>query len=309
MKITIVGAAGVVGSCAAFAVAGQGLAEELVLVDTRQNVAANHALDIHAAMVGERNMTVRAGGFEDTTGSDIVIITAGIHLPAVARLADKLTPNIPIIHSIAQNIQRYCPRAVVITVTNPVDYLNYTVYLSTALERRQIIGFIANDTTRFIMATARALGIDATRVKALAVGEHPRAPLQLFSTIKVDGKPYQLDENLKGKLKQELGSYLSSLEALNAGRTAGWTSAAGLARIVKYISQDSQQVIPCSCILDGEYGYRNISCGVPAVIGRQGISRIVEIEMSATERRDFDKIARSIQEDSGLVRQSVGPTR
>jgi malate dehydrogenase len=309
MKITVVGAAGVVGSCAAFSLSYQGLASELVLVDIKKNVVANHALDIHAAMVGERDMTVRAGDFEDMAGSDIVIITAGIHLPAVARVEDKLTPNIPIIQGIAKNIQQYCPLAIVITVANPVDFLNYAVYLSTSLERRQVIGFISNDTTRFVMATARALGIESARVKALAVGEHPRAPLQLFSTIQVDGKPYPLDETLKDKLRLELGSYLSSLEALHAGRTAGWTSATGLVRVVRSISEDSQQVIPCSCILDGEYGYRNISCGVPAIIGRKGAERVLEIELAENERRDFDKIARSIQEDSLIVRQSIKSDR
>ncbi len=309
MKVSIIGAAGIVGSCTAFAIADQGLADEIVMLDTKQNAVTNHAMDIHAAMTGLKNISVHTGIYEDMAASDIVIIAAGIHFPAVAPVPEKLAPNIPIIKSLAANIERYCPQAVVITATNPVDLLNYAVYLSTSLERKKLIGFNLNDSTRFRMSLAKALGIPSTSVEGLVVGEHPKAPLLLFSSVKVNGKPFSVTETVKQKVQQELHSYLSSLEALNAGRSAGWTSATGLATIVRAIVEDSGKILACSAVLEGEYGYKGLSIGVPAVIGKRGIHQILEWALTSTERQEMDSIAHVLEENSLLVRQLVGSQR
>jgi malate/lactate dehydrogenase len=309
MKVSIVGAAGVVGSCAAFAIADQGLAQEIVMIDTKQNIVINHAMDIHAAVSGQQDTLVRVGNYDDMTGSNVVIITAGIHFPASAPVREKLGPNIPIVTGIAKNIERFCPDAVVITATNPVDLLNYAIHLSTSLDRKKLIGYNLNDSIRFRIAAAKALGVKPTRVQAIVIGEHPRAPILLFSSIKVDGNPVAINVATKQGIEEELKSYLSSFEALNAGRSAGWTSASGLSTIIRAIGENAKRVLPCSAVLEGEYGYKSISMGIPVVIGKEGILQVLEWELSGAERQELGKVAQTLESSSAIVREAIGSNR
>jgi malate/lactate dehydrogenase len=135
MKVSIVGAAGTVGSCSAFTIAVQGLADEIVLLDTRGNMLMNHVMDISMAALSKNNTIVRAGDYPDMDGTDIVIITAGVHITSATPLRERLGINVPVIQGIARNIEKYCPDAVVITATNPVDLLNYAACFSTSMGR------------------------------------------------------------------------------------------------------------------------------------------------------------------------------
>jgi malate dehydrogenase len=308
MKITIVGAAGTVGSCTAYTLAMQGLAGEILMLDAKKNVLENHVMDISAAIAGRNKTAISSGDYREMYGSDIVIISAGIHITGVPA-RDKLLPNIPIMRGIAGNIERYCPQAVVITATNPVDLLNYTLYLSSTLDRSKLIGYNLNDTIRFRMAVARTLGVDASTVEAIAAGDHPSAPVQLFSSIKVNGKPFPVDEKLKPRLQEELRNYLKTFDSLNAGRTAGWTSASGIAAIVQAIFENEDRLFSCSAVLDGEYGLRSISLGVPVIIGKKGIHRILQWELPAEERQDLENAAQAIKGICQFIRETVGSDR
>ena len=302
MKISIIGGAGTVGSATAFTLAIQGLAREIVMVyGPNRSRLTSHVMDISAAAAGQ-DMLVRAGDFEDMAGTDAVIIAAGIHFAAAAPMQEKLAANIPIIRGIARNIERFCPAAVVVTATNPVDLLNYAIHLATSIDRRKLIGYNLNDTIRFRMAIARAMGVETSRVEGLVMGEHPRAPVPLFSSIRVDGRPFTGDENFRQRVRRELQNYLASYEALKAGRTAGWTTAAGLASLVRAIATDSGSVMSASAVLEGEYGYKSLSLGVPAVIGREGIRRIVERPLAADEQAELETVARRLQADGEIVR-------
>jgi malate dehydrogenase len=310
MKISIIGASGIVGSCTAFTIASQGLADEIVMLGgERSNVAANHAMDLQAAMSGRKDMVVRSGKYPDIAGSDIAIIAAGVHFPANTPAPQKLIPNIPILKTICANIESLCPQAVVITVTNPVDLMNYAVYLCTSLDRHKLIGFNLNDTTRFRMALARAFGISAARVDCQVLGAHPQSPVLVFSSVKVDGQPYAVDASIKKKVQDELQNYLHAFEALDAGRSAGWTSATGLAAMVRAIVENNGQVLPCSAVLNGEYGWQGLSVGVPAQIGRSGIRQIVEMELGEDERVEMNSVARVLTENVTLVRRLTGSKR
>jgi malate dehydrogenase len=308
MKITVVGAAGTVGSCTAYTLAMQGLADEILMIDAKRNVLENHVMDIAAALVGRGKVVVRSGNYQELSGSKIVIISAGVHITGVPA-RERLVPNIPIIREIAGAIERYCPEAVVITATNPVDLLNYTVYLSTSLERKKLIGYNLNDTIRFQMAVARTLGVESSRVEAVAGGDHPGAPVQLFSSIKVDGQPFPVNKELKPRLQEELRNYIRSFEALKAGRTAGWTSASGIATIVQAIVEDAKRVLSCSAVLDGEYGFRSLSMGVPVIIGKDGIHRIIQWELPAEEQKELEDAAQTLKANCSYVREVLGSER
>jgi malate dehydrogenase len=308
MKITMAGAAGTVGSCTSYTLAMQGLASEILMLDTKKNVLENHVMDISAALAGRNRTNVHSGDYQDMPGSDIVIISAGIHLAGIPA-RERLAPNIPIMREIAANIERYCPQAVVITASNPVDLLNYTLYLGSSLERRKLIGYNLNDTLRFRMAVARTLGVDASTVEAIAAGDHPAAPVQLFSSIKVNGRPVPVDAQLKPRLQEELRSYLKTFESLKAGRTAGWTSASGIASMVKAISENEGRLLSCSAILEGEYGFTSLSMGVPVIIGREGIREIVQWELPADERMELESAAQTLRANCDFVRETLGSKR
>ena len=290
MKISIVGATGNVGSCAAFSITEQRLADELVLIDEpRPDMLALHALDLDTAATGQ-DMLVRAGHAEDMRDSDIVIMAAGSAKTFLSRL--KVLPeNLPIIRSVVEEVKRYCPSAVVIMVTNPVDPLNYAVSLASGLDSRRIIGYSANDSLRFRMRLAQALGVNSSRVEATVIGEHGNNQVLLFSSVWVDGKPVTISEAMKRELKQQVPDGQDVLGELRekTGRTAAWTTAVGLARVCRAIVEDSGETIPCSLLLDGEYGCKKLSMSVPAVLGRGGVRKIIEMELAADEREDLKK--------------------
>ncbi|MFC2007948.1 malate dehydrogenase [Chloroflexota bacterium] len=307
MKITIMGGAGTVGSCTAFALASQGLADEMVMTDINQNLLKNHVMDINAAVVGQRDIIIRTGSDEDIAGSDVVIISAGVHFWTGASRREVLDVNIPIIRDAAKKIARFCPDAVVITATNPVDPLNYAVYLNSELDRKKIIGYNLNDSIRFRMVIARALGISPTRVEGVATGEHARATVLLFSSIRVDGQIHPVDEDFKRRIRKEMPTLLRSLADLGAGRSAGWTCAIGLAITVRAIGENTRQMIPCSAVLAGEYGYEGLSMGVPAIMDREGIREIVEWDLPADERKELEDVASELKTSADIVREATGP--
>ncbi len=302
MKVSIIGAAGTVGSATAFAIALQGLADELVLTDQNQGVLGNHAMDINTAVSGIHSITVKAGSYEDLTGTDIAVICAGIHFAATAPLKDKLTSNIPIMKTIATNLKKYCPRTIVLMVTNPIDVLNYVMYLTGFFERKKLLGYNMNDSIRLRAAAAKTLDVSPLRVGGIAAGYHPNPNVPLFSSIKVDGKPYLLNAEKQQQIKAETRNYLKTLDSFGANRTAGWTTAAGIAEMVRAIRDDAKIVMPCSAVLESEYGYKDLSMGVPAAIGRDGIQKILEWELPAEERKELDRVADMLKNDCALAK-------
>jgi malate dehydrogenase len=288
MKITIVGATGNVGSCAAFSITEQRLADELVLIDEpRPDMLALHALDLNTAATGH-DMLVRAGHTEDMRDSDIVLIAVGAAKMVKSRL-ELLPANIPILRDICENIEKYCPDAVAITATNPVCPLNYGLSICTSLDRNKLIGYTYNDSIRFRMRVADALEVRDSQVEGLVIGEHGDSQVLLFSTVRVDGKPVIISEDLKKDLKQQVPDGQKLLEVLRekTGRTAAWTTAVGLAAVCRAIVEDTGETLPCSLLIKGEYGYKGLSMSVPAILGREGVREIIELELAPDEKKDL----------------------
>lgn len=291
IKVSIIGATGTLGSCAAFHIATQGLADELVLIGRNRNVLKCHAMDIESAIAGLRNTVIREGYDEDLSGSDVVIITAGAPGLAVSSRVEKLKENLPIIRQIAEKITRFCPAAVIVTATNPIDPINLALCHMSGLDRRQLLGYSFNDTTRFKMFAAKFLGIQSTRVNCLVIGEHGDSAVLLFSTLTVDGGSLTMSETEKSQIRDSLHNALKVNSSLGTGWSSGWTSAVGLAAIVAAIRDETDALVPCSVLLKGEYGIEGISIGVPVKLGRQGVKEIVELKLSLGERSEFDKSA------------------
>jgi malate dehydrogenase len=322
MKVSIFGAAGTVGSCTAFAIVTRGLADELVLLDTRRNVLMNHVMDMDIASRFRNDAMVIAGNDEDISGSDVVIIAVSIpsspNQPGLSedsgadpreREKNLMATRIPIIKEIAGKISKYCPEAVVITASNPTDTLNYIAYLTTSMDRKKFLGYNLNDSIRFRTSTAQALGIKPSRIEAFVAGIHPETQVFLSQSLKVDGKTFSMDSAMKKKVQDETGTYLKTFIAWQGGRTAGWTTASGIAEIVDAIAADSQKVMAVSVILDGEYGYRDFSLGLPAVVVKKGIYRVEELKLSPEDRAELDSVARIMESRAAMIREITGLSR
>ncbi len=293
MKITIIGATGNVGSCAAFNITARGLSDELVLIDDpRPDMVAMHALDLNTAATG-LDMLVRAGTAADMGGSDIIIIAAGSAKVMKSRL-EVLPANLPIIQEIAGNVKKYCPDAVVITATNPVCPLNYAMHRCTDLDRKRIIGYSFNDTMRFRMRLADEFGVKSSEVEGAVIGEHGDSQVLLFSSVRVKGKSVTFSEEIKARMRRQVPDGQIVLEDLRmkTGRTAAWTTAVGLAAICRAIVKDTGEIIPCSVVLEGEYGHRDLSMSVPVRMGAGGVREILEWELAPDER---DGLQRSVE--------------
>lgn len=283
MKIAIIGAAGSVGSPSAFYLAAEGLADEILMIGgKKQNVLKQHAMDLSTA-VSALDIKVRAGGYEDLPGSDIVINTAGVAQGLIKDRMEVLPMNIPLVKSIAEQIKQHCPEAIIITATNPVGPLNYTTYLAGGFDRKQLIGYSINDSFRLREMIARAYNVKVSQVEGTVIGEHGPTQVLLFSSVKIDGKPVTVSEDIKQRIRAEVPNILKRYEELQAGRTAGWTCAIGLAAFVRAIVNDTGDILPCSLVLDGEYGQKNLSMSVPARIGREGVKEILEWDLAPDE--------------------------
>lgn len=310
MKITIIGATGNVGSCAAFSITEQRLADELVLIDEpRLDMVALHALDLNTAATG-RDMLVRAGDNKDMKDSDIVIIAAGSAQVFHSRM-EVLPANVPILKEICFSIRKYCPEAVVITATNPVCPLNYAMYLCSGLDRMRLIGYTNNDSMRFRMRIAQALRVKSSRVDGTVIGEHGDSQVSLFSSVRVDGKPVAISEDIKQKVRQQVTDGQKELGDLRikTGRTAAWTTAVGLAAMCRAIGKNTREMIPCSLVLDGEYGCHKLSMSVPAILGHGGVREILEWELAPDECEELKKSIDTLEPAMRYVEEFLGVSK
>jgi malate dehydrogenase len=268
------------------------------MIDVRANMAKQHAMDIGTA-ASALDVRVKDGGYEDLAGSDVIINAAGVFQGLIADRMEMLPKNIPLVRDIALQIKRHCPAAIVITATNPVDPLNYATWRVGGFDRHKLIGYSVNDSFRFRELVARAKGACVSQVQATVMGEHGSSQVPLFSSVRVDGRPLLFAEDEKQSIRAEIPDILKRYEALQTGRTAGWTCAVGAVAITRAILQNTGEVFPCSVVLDGEYGQRDLSMSVPVVLGKEGVREILEWELAADER---ESLKRSIGVLAGAAR-------
>lgn len=312
MKISIIGAAGCIGSSIAMNLATRGLAEELVVADIRRDWLEHHCIDFFDAAVASRvDIGVHIGGHEDIAGSDIVILAAGPNVlessriaaevprdPAFEKLPNRqrmLPANLGIIREWMGAVNRYCPQAIVITATNPAEILNHASYLfSTSRERRRFIGYSFNDTVRFKIAAAQVKGIAPSQIEAVVVGEHGGSMVCLFSTVTRNGEKVTFTDEEKARVLAITNDYLPHMIRLGLPRSSGWLTGVGIANLVQAIVRDTREAMPCCAVLDGEYGYSGVSIGVPVVLGLEGIIDIVKLDLTPEEEDLLDKSVKNL---------------
>jgi malate/lactate dehydrogenase len=304
MKVGIIGGAGGVGSAIAFYLATRDVVEEIAVIDVRENLAKSHAMDIGQAACELSSTVITSGDLTALSGCDVAVLAASAAQHAL------LESNLKILQAVAGPIARYCPAATVITASNPVDILSTVLCGLTGMKARQFVGFSRNDSMRFRLAIARLLKTPVNEVQAMVLGEHGPAMVPLFSAVFVRGEKVELTAEQQAEVGNYLKNWLVTYAALKSGRTNAWTTAVGVAHMIAAIATNSGERLSASAILDGQYGISGISIGVPVVLGRGGIERIVELPLSSEElaalKAAAGKISDVLKTCTGFKSQTAG---
>ena len=306
MKVTVVGAGAVGASCAEY-IAIKNFAEEVVLVDIKEGFAEGKAMDLMqcASLNGfDTKITGVTNDYSKTADSDVAVITSGIpRKPGMTR-EELISTNAGIVKQVAENIIKNSPNVTIIVVSNPMDTMAYLAHKATNLPKNKIIGMGgALDSARFKYRLAEALGCPASDVDGMVIGGHsdtgmiPLTRLATRNSVPVS-KFISNDqlENVKEETKVG-GATLTKL----LGTSAWYAPGAAVSAMVHAIANDSKKMFPCSCLLDGEYGLKDISIGVPAIIGKNGIEEIVEIELDDAEKAKLNESAEAVRKTNGLL--------
>jgi malate dehydrogenase len=288
-KIAVVGP-GRVGESTAQILAQQSLCRELVLLGTKESVARGVALDIQESAPLFGFDTRISGGADPAllSGADLVIITAGqARKPGMSR--DELRDaNLAVIRSIVDNVLRHAPQAMVLMVTNPVDVLTYATWRQTGWPRRRILGLSGVlDSARMASFVAQASGYSVRDITALVIGGHGDAMVPLPEYTCINGIPIKhlLDQAMIVRLIEHTRQGGAEILALKQTSSAYDSPAAAIAAMVEAMIRDRRRILPCVAILDGEYGQSNIAMGVPVVLGKTGVEKVIELPLTEAQSR------------------------
>ncbi len=299
MKVTVIGGAGNVGATCAQILANKEIVEEIWLCDVAENVAKGKGLDMYESMPIFNTNTKIFGtkDYVDTANSDIIVITAGIaRKPGMSR-DDLLKINSGIVSSCAEQAIKYSPNAFFVIVSNPLDVMTFVALQKTKLPRNKVIGMAGIlDTARYRTFLSMELGISVKDIHALVLGGHGDTMVPLLRYTTVNGIPIT-DLIEKDKLDAicdrtangggEIVKFLQTGSAWYAPGTAA-------AEIVEAIVKNQKRLLPCTVLLDGEYGYKNVCVGVPIVVGKNGVEKIIELKLNEDEKALFDKSAQHV---------------
>jgi len=306
MKVTVVGAGAVGASCAEY-IAIQNFASEVVLVDIKEGYAEGKAMDLMqtSSLLGfDTQIVGSTNDYSKTAGSEVAVITSGIpRKPGMTR-EELIGINAGIVKTVSENLVKHSPDIIIIVVSNPMDTMAYLAHKSTGLPKNRIIGMGgALDSARFKYRLAEALDCPQSDVSAMVIGGHSDTgmlPLTRIATrnsvlISEFLSPERLEEVAQATMVG--GATLTKM----LGTSAWYAPGAAVSAMVHAIATDSKKMFPCSAMLEGEFGLNDISIGVPCIIGKNGIEKIVEIELSEEEQDKLVKSAAEVAKTNTLL--------
>jgi malate dehydrogenase len=304
-KITVVGA-GHVGATAAQRIAERELAREVVLVDILDGVPQGKALDQweSAPVEGFDTMVTGSQTYEETAGSGIYVVTAGLaRKPGMSR-DDLVQKNTAIIKSVAEEIANYSPDAIIVMVTNPLDVMAYVAKEVTGFPRERVIGMAGIlDTARFRSFIAMELDVSVEDIQALVLGGHGDSMVPIVSTVSVGGIPLtQLlsADRIEALVERTRKGGGEIVKLLGTG-SAYYAPSAGAVQMVEAIARDKKRVLPCAAWLEGEYDLQGLFLGVPCKLGASGLEGVIEVELSDAEREALGVSASAVRGTMELV--------
>ena len=306
MKVTVVGAGAVGASCAEY-IAIKNFASEVVIVDIKENYAEGKAMDLMqtASLNGfDTKITGSTNDYAKTADSSIAVITSGIpRKPGMTR-EELIGINAGIVQMVSQNIIKHSPKAIIIVVSNPMDTMTYLAHKATGLPKNQIIGMGgALDSARFKYRLSEALGAPASDVDGMVIGGHSDTgmiPLTSIATRNsIPVSEFLSEEKLVEIAKATMvgGATLTGM----LGTSAWYAPGAAVSAMVQAIACDTKKIFPCSTLLDGEYGLNDLCIGVPVVLGKNGIEKIVEIKLSDAEKEKLATSAAGVKKTNALL--------
>ena len=305
-KITVVGA-GNVGATTAQRVAEKELARTVVMVDVVEGIPQGKGLDQwqSAPIEGFDSRVVGANGYDETAGSDIVIITAGIaRKPGMSR-DDLLNTNAGIVKQVSEQVKATSPNAIIIVVSNPLDVMCYVAKQVTGFPRERVLGMAGVlDTARYRAFLAEALDVSVRDIQAMVLGGHGDTMVPLISYTSVSGIPVtQLIDKAKldAIVDRTRNGGAEIVKYLKTG-SAYYAPSAGAVQMAEAIVNDQKRILPCAAWLDGEYGMKGLFLGVPCKLGRKGLERVIEVELTADERSALEKSAEAVREPMRAVK-------
>lgn len=300
MKVTIVGAGNVGASCAEY-IAQKRIASKVVLLDIKEGVAEGKALDLSqtATTLGfNTSITGVTNDYSATAGSDVVVITSGVpRKPGMTR-EELIGINAGIVQAVSSSILEYSPDTIIVVVSNPMDTMTYLALQSTGLPKNRIIGMGgALDSSRFKTYLSKALEKPANDIQGMVIGGHgDTTMIPLTRLASYNGVPVSqyLDETTLEKVAADTmvgGATLTKL----LGTSAWYAPGASVAYLVDSILGDQKRMIPCSVLLEGEYGLEDICIGVPCIIGANGIEAIVDVKLNEQEKQQLSDSADKVR--------------
>ena len=306
MKVTVVGAGAVGASCAEY-IAIKDFASEVVLVDIKEGFAEGKAMDLMqtASLNGfDTKITGTTGDYSKTAGSDIAVITSGIpRKPGMTR-EELIGINAGIVKTVAASLVKESPNVILIVVSNPMDTMTYLAHKVTGLPKNRIIGMGgALDSARFKYRLAEALEAPISDVDGMVIGGHSdkgMVPLTRLATRNSVPVSEFISEERLTQVKEDTKVGGSTLTKL-LGTSAWYAPGAAVSGLVQAIACDQKKIFPCSVLLDGEYGLSDLCIGVPVVLGRNGIEKIVEINLSDAEKAHLAESAEGVKATNGLL--------
>ena len=303
-KITLIGA-GQIGGTLAHLIALKELAD-VVLFDVAEGIAKGKALDIaQSSPVNGFNIQLSGtSNYEDTKNSDVIIITAGVpRKPGMTR-DDLLGINLKIIKEVAEGIKKTSPNAFVICITNPLDVIVMALQKYSGLPKNKVVGMAGIlDSSRFIYFLSQELKVSVKKIKSFVLGGHGDSMVAMLGTTLVDGKKI-IELVNEGKIKQErLNAIIDRtkkggaeiVKYLEKGSAFYAPAASGVEMAESYI-KDLKKELPCAAFLNGEYGVKNLYAGVPVIIGANGVEKVIELNLSQSEKENFEKSIKSVQD-------------
>lgn len=305
MKVTVVGA-GNVGATCADVLAKREIANEIVLLDIKEGVAEGKALDIWETSpinLYDSRTTGSTNDYSKTANSDVVVITSGLpRKPGMSR-DDLIATNAGIVKQVTENVIKHSPEAKIIIVSNPLDVMTYTAYLTAKVDSSRVFGMAGVlDTARYRSFLAMELNVSPKDIQAVLMGGHgdTMVPLPRYTTVGGIPVTELIDsENLDAIIERTKFGGGEIVKLL--GTSAWYAPGAAAAQMVEAIVRDQKRIFPVCAWLQGEYGMKDIYLGVPVVLGKNGIEKIIELDLNDDERALLNESAEAVRNVMGVL--------
>ena len=308
VRIAVIGT-GFVGSTFAYTVMLSGIASELVLIDVNREKAEGDAMDLNHGLAFSKPMTIWAGDYADTASADVIVIAAGANQkPGETRL-DLVRKNTAIFRDIISNIMKHNPKGIIVVATNPVDILTYATLQISGLPTKRVFGSgTILDTARFRFLLGRCVDIDPRSVHAYIIGEHGDTELPVWSLASVGGMPIEAFSDISGcdytpETRECIYTAVrdAAYQIIKLKGATYYAIAVGLQRIVEAIVRDEHSVLSVSTLLKDFHGISDVCLGVPCVVNRSGIDRVIELPLNEVEMTGLRRSATALQEIARTV--------